>query len=137
MLWKQRIMNHAGRLLACLLLTVIITAGPDSHACGAAGQSVNASGNLNLSPAVDPSRQDAKYTTVLYNNPNGLPTSDANAIAETGDGFIWIGSYAGLIRYDGNTFERMDSTNGITSVTCLFVTAGTACGSAPTPTGSP
>ena len=121
MLWKQRTMNRAGRLLACLLLTVIMAAGAASPARGAAGQSVNASGNLNLAPAVDPIGQDAKYTAVLYNNPNGLPTSDANAIAETGDGFIWIGSYAGLIRYDGNTFERMDSTNGITSVTCLFV----------------
>ena len=50
-----------------------------------------------------------------------MPTADANAIAETGEGFIWIGSYAGLIRYDGNTFERLDSTNGITSIRSLFV----------------
>ena len=51
----------------------------------------------------------------------GLPTSEANAIAETGEGFIWIGSYAGLIRYDGNTFERFDSTTGIDNVRCLYV----------------
>ena len=61
------------------------------------------------------------YSAVLYDGLNGLPTSEANAIVETRDGFIWIGSYAGLIRYDGNTFERMDSTNGLTSVKCLFV----------------
>jgi energy-coupling factor transport system substrate-specific component len=58
---------------------------------------------------------------VLYDNTNGLPTSEANAIAETSDGFIWIGSYAGLIRYDGNTFVRMDSTTGLTSVVSLYV----------------
>ena len=29
--------------------------------------------------------------------------------AETEEGFIWIGSYSGLIRYDGNNFERVDS----------------------------
>lgn len=61
------------------------------------------------------------YSAVLYDNSNGLPTSEANDIAETSDGFIWIGSYSGLIRYDGNTFERIDSTTGIASVVCLFV----------------
>ncbi|MDO5133886.1 MAG: SpoIIE family protein phosphatase, partial [Eubacteriales bacterium] len=61
------------------------------------------------------------YSAVLYNNTNGLPTSEANDIAQTGEGFIWIGSYGGLIRYDGCTFERMDSTSGVGSVVSLFV----------------
>ena len=60
-------------------------------------------------------------SAALYNNTNGLPTAEANAIAETSEGFIWIGSYSGLIRYDGNTFERLDSTKGIASVVSLFV----------------
>ena len=38
------------------------------------------------------------YSSVLYDNSNGLPTSEANDIAQTADGFIWIGSYSGLIR---------------------------------------
>ncbi len=70
---------------------------------------------------VEFSGQNEGYSAMLYNNSNGLPTSEANAIAETDEGFIWIGSYSGLIRYDGNTFERMDSTMGIASVTCLYV----------------
>lgn len=61
------------------------------------------------------------YSSVLYDNSSGLPTSEANDIVQTSDGFIWIGSYSGLIRYDGNTFERIDSTGGIASVVCLFV----------------
>ena len=61
------------------------------------------------------------YSSVLYDNTNGLPTSEANVIAETGEGFIWIGSYSGLIRYDGNNFERIDSTTGIASVVSLYV----------------
>lgn len=61
------------------------------------------------------------YSYVLYDNTNGLPTSEANTIAETSDGFIWIGSYSGLIRYDGNTFVRIDSTTGIASVVSLYV----------------
>ncbi|MCR5304233.1 MAG: hypothetical protein K6E33_06680, partial [Lachnospiraceae bacterium] len=70
--------------------------------------------------SVDPTGLMEGFSAVLYDNSNGLPTSEANAITETSDGFIWIGSYAGLIRYDGNTFERMDSTDGLTSVKCLY-----------------
>ena len=64
---------------------------------------------------VDPINQPENFSAVLYDNTNGLPTSEANAIVQTSEGFIWIGSYGGLIRYDGNTFVRMDSTSGITS----------------------
>ena len=60
------------------------------------------------------------YSAVLYNNQNGLPTSEANAIVQASDGFIWIGSYGGLVRYDGNNFERMDEEAGIKGVRSLF-----------------
>ncbi len=79
------------------------------------------SGDDNDEVAVDPTGKDDGYAAVLYNNTNGLPTSEANALAETREGFIWIGSYSGLIRYDGNTFERIDSTTGIASVVSLYV----------------
>lgn len=72
------------------------------------------------SPAFDPFAEGASYSFVTYNNTNGLPTSEANAITQTGDGFMWIGSYGGLVRYDGNRFERMDSSLGISGVVCLF-----------------
>ncbi|MBQ6259518.1 MAG: histidine kinase, partial [Lachnospiraceae bacterium] len=86
-----------------------------------AGSSYNSSGVENRPVSVDPVGLDEGFSTVLYDSSNGLPTSEANAIVQTGDGFIWIGSYAGLIRYDGNTFERMDSTGGLTSIKCLYV----------------
>ena len=70
--------------------------------------------------SVDPTVHSDGYSAVLYDNTNGLPTSEANAIAQTSDGFILIGSYSGLIRYDGNTFERMTSI-GIPSVVSLYV----------------
>ena len=71
--------------------------------------------------AVDPTGKSDGYSAVLYDNTNGLPTSEANAVTETPDGFIWIGSYSGLTRYDGKSFERVDSTTGISSVVSLFV----------------
>lgn len=69
----------------------------------------------------DPTRDGEGFSAVLYDNSNGLPTSEANAVAETADGFLWFGCYSGLVRYDGNTFVRMDSTSGIASVVCLYV----------------
>ncbi len=62
---------------------------------------------------------DEGFSTILYDKSNGLPTSEANDIVQSEEGFLWIGSYAGLVRYDGNTFERLDSSTGITSVKCL------------------
>lgn len=62
----------------------------------------------------------ASFSAVLYDNTNGLPTSDANTILQTSDCFLWIGSYSGLIRYDGNSFHRYSSSVGVSSVISLF-----------------
>ncbi len=60
-----------------------------------------------------------KYVSTIYNNSSGLYSSEANAIAETEDGCIWIGSYAGLTRYDGKKFEFI-TEGGIVSVTAMM-----------------
>ena len=80
-----------------------------------------AAGETAAAETVDPVGNSDNYSAVLYDNSNGLPTAEANDIVQTREGFIWIGSYSGLVRYDGRTFERMDSTTGITSVVCLLV----------------
>ena len=110
------------RLLLCLTLMLAI-ASVFAGTCFAEGDvlALNASGVLNRAPSVDPTGKTEGFSAVLYNNPNGLPTSEANAIAETGEGFIWIGSYAGLMRHDGTSFERLDSATGISSVISLYV----------------
>ncbi|MBR2528873.1 MAG: SpoIIE family protein phosphatase [Blautia sp.] len=107
------------KTLLCILFFLMVL--PVNQASAAEKVSArNSSGSLNRSLSVDPSNPLEGYLAILYNNQNGLPTSEANAIAQTDDGFIWIGSYSGLIRYDGNTFERMDSSLGIPSVTSLY-----------------
>ena len=70
---------------------------------------------------LDLSGLEVGQTTILYDSSIGMPTSEANAVVQTSDGFIWIGSYSGLVRYDGNNFYRYDSTTGITSVVSMFV----------------
>ncbi len=69
---------------------------------------------------VENNSKGAGYSSVIYDSGNGLPTSEANAVMQSSDGFVWIGSYCGLIRYDGNEFYRYDSSLGISSVVSLF-----------------
>ncbi len=60
------------------------------------------------------------YSAKLYDATNGLPTSDANVVMADKEGYIWIGGYAGVIKYDGTTFERFDSSEGITSGKAIY-----------------
>ncbi|MEG1492394.1 MAG: two-component regulator propeller domain-containing protein [Oscillospiraceae bacterium] len=60
---------------------------------------------------------------ILYNDSTGLPTSEANTVLQTQDGYIWIGSYGGLIRYDGNEYLNFGIQEGTlfdTGVRTLF-----------------
>ena len=78
-----------------------------------------------LIPVSNVSAEETKsewgYFMYLYDNSNGLATSEANAVVQTNIGFIWIGAYSGLTRYDGIEFNRFDANSGITSVNCLYV----------------
>ena len=62
------------------------------------------------------------YVTTVYNEQNGLPTGEANIVMQTSDGYIWIGSYGGLIRYDGTNFRNysVEGLIGSSSVRSLF-----------------
>ena len=61
--------------------------------------------------AQDLEENSSSYVATVYNERNGLPTGEANAILQTSDGYIWVGSYGGLIRYDGSNFRNY-STEG-------------------------
>ena len=42
---------------------------------------------------------------------NGLPQNTVQALAQTTDGFLWIGTEVGLVRFDGNTFVTYDQNS--------------------------
>ena len=58
---------------------------------------------------------EAPRVVTLYNESNGLPTGEANEVIQTRDGYIWIGSYGGLIRYDGTSFRNFSIEGAIPS----------------------
>ena len=57
----------------------------------------------------------------LYNSENGLVGSCANDIVQSDEGTMWIGTYGGLYRFNGEEFERIESINSVRSVQSLFV----------------
>ena len=42
---------------------------------------------------------------------NGLPQNTVQALAQTKDGFIWLGTEVGLVRFDGNGFQVFDQNS--------------------------
>ena len=108
---KGRIMMLISALITAVLLL----------SYGNTPLSVYSADTQDTSAVLDPFAEGASYSSIMYNNTNGLPTSEANAIVQTSEGFIWIGSYGGLVRYDGNNFERMDSSLGFSGIISLFV----------------
>lgn len=61
------------------------------------------------------------YLETIYDNNNGLGSAAANAVVQTEEGFIWVGTYNGLVRYDGSTFYHYPVSTGVNSVADLFV----------------
>ncbi len=64
---------------------------------------------------------DITYIQRIYNADNGLPCGHANDIAQTQDGILWVGSYAGLYRYNGISFRFMSELTHVKNVNCLYV----------------
>jgi len=63
------------------------------------------------------------YVSQIFNEESGLPTGEANAILQSSRGYLWIGSYGGLVRYDGSHFVNYSETMGASAVRALFETA--------------
>jgi signal transduction histidine kinase/ligand-binding sensor domain-containing protein len=81
--WSARSNGAVNRIVAALLLIVLI---------------------LSLSTpvwGVDPDRYISQYRHSAWRTKDGLLRGDPNVITQTPDGYIWIGTTAGLIRFDG------------------------------------
>jgi len=51
------------------------------------------------------------YAVDVWNSANGLPQNTAAAITQSSDGYLWIGTQAGLARFDGSNFEILNKQN--------------------------
>lgn len=61
------------------------------------------------------------YIQIEYSNTEGLLSGEANDIEQTKDGKLWIGTYAGLFKYDGSKFSYFKDVSSVKNVNCLYV----------------
>jgi ligand-binding sensor domain-containing protein len=54
--------------------------------------------------AVDPNQPATSYIRTTFSVEDGLSSNVVNAIVQTRNGFLWIGTDAGLNRFDGRHF---------------------------------
>jgi ligand-binding sensor domain-containing protein/signal transduction histidine kinase len=57
---------------------------------------------------LDPARDLLQYNCQTWGRPNGLPVNGINAITQTKDGYLWLGTGVGLVRFDGIEFKLLD-----------------------------
>lgn len=51
------------------------------------------------------------YFRETWGTRQGLPHNQVNAIAQTPDGYLWFGTWEGLVRYNGLEFHTFDRSN--------------------------
>ncbi len=66
-----------------------------------------------LSPAVNlpDSPQSKEFIIQHWNSQHGLPVNSIHAMAQTKDGFIWMATQEGLVRFDGFEFITFSQKN--------------------------
>ena len=72
--------------------------------------------------ALDPARSLQQYNCRTWGRQNGLPANGITAIAQTRDGYLWLGTSAGLVRFDGIDFKPLDFSS-VTNLSSSIVTS--------------
>ena len=63
------------------------------------------------SSALEPTTPLAEFGRQSWAMENGLPQNSVHALVQTRDGFIWLGTEAGLVRFDGISFLVLDQNS--------------------------
>lgn len=66
---------------------------------------------VQAAPAQEPARSLTQYYHTAWTARDGAP-SDVAALAQTKDGYLWLGSSTGLFRFDGVRFESYEPPGG-------------------------
>ena len=64
-----------------------------------------------LFATVLPDLRFSEYSHRIWRTPDGLPQSTIQALTQTADGYLWIGTTGGLVRFDGVQFTVFDRSN--------------------------
>jgi ligand-binding sensor domain-containing protein/signal transduction histidine kinase len=64
-----------------------------------------------LAPAGAAEPPDASFIVDAWSTKEGLPQSSVISVIQTRDGYLWLGTLNGLVRFDGNRFTVFDQNN--------------------------
>jgi ligand-binding sensor domain-containing protein/tRNA A-37 threonylcarbamoyl transferase component Bud32 len=60
---------------------------------------------------LDPAKEILQYNLEVYTTEDGLPQSSVLTMVQTRDGYLWLGTYEGVARFDGIRFQIFDTAN--------------------------
>jgi PAS domain S-box-containing protein len=63
--------------------------------------------------ALDPSQPASSYLRKVFTIEDGLPANAVHAILQTQNGFLWVGTGAGVARFDGERFTPINIGRGV------------------------
>lgn len=61
--------------------------------------------SLQPAQALDPTKAISQYALEIWQIEDGLPQDSLTAVTQTADGALWLGTPAGLVRFDGSEFS--------------------------------
>src|SRR5678815_2721864 len=61
--------------------------------------------------ALDPRKAITQYSHQIWQAREGLPQNSIHAMLQTRDGYLWLGTQEGLVRFDGVQFTVFDRSN--------------------------
>ncbi len=61
--------------------------------------------------ALDPHKPISQYVHRVWHSDDGLPQNSVQAMLQTNDGYIWIGTQEGLVRFNGLEFKVFNKAN--------------------------
>jgi signal transduction histidine kinase/ligand-binding sensor domain-containing protein/ActR/RegA family two-component response regulator len=63
---------------------------------------------LPATAGLDPNKRISQYTRTVWAASDGLPQNTVQVVLQTRDGYIWLATEEGLVRFDGVKFEVFD-----------------------------
>ena len=76
-----------------------------------AGRIFRAAPLLLLLPAFQASGSSNDWFARAWRSDEGLPDNNVSGIAQTPDGFLWVATVGGLVRFDGTRFDEFSALN--------------------------
>src|SRR5258707_15806824 len=61
--------------------------------------------------ALNPDQKITQYSVTQWGHRDGLPSTAIYAVAQSPDGFLWLGTSDGLVRFDGLRFVPVPLSN--------------------------